>query len=305
MKGVLRLQGEGFKVISAFVSYVIISCMPTTNIIRALVNLAAARNFNLPDGPQGANRITTVGAPLECFIRDAFCDSAQITDLREKETAHREHLSYLGNSKNPPDFVIRGGDAVEVKKIENPLSGIALNSSYPKDHIYANDPMLSAGCRDCEEGWQQKDLIYAIGVVSENTIQSLLFVFGDCYAANREVYERIKQRIVAGVAQTEEVEFADTNELARVNQVDPLGITYLRVRGMWGIENPRRVFADLNFNSREGRPLIATIMLRTKFDSFPTEDRRALAQAADRIEDIQIRNPNNPAQMLDAKLIVL
>ena len=40
----------------------------------------------------------------------------------------------------------------------------------------------------------------------------------------------------------QDVEFSETNELGRVNKVDPLGITYLRIRGMWGIENPIKVF---------------------------------------------------------------
>ena len=45
---------------------------------------------------------------------------------------------------------------------------------------------------------------------------------------------------------TENVVFSETKELGRVNQVDPLGITNLRIRGMWQIENPRKVFKYLH-----------------------------------------------------------
>ena len=34
--------------------------------------------------------------------------------------------------------------------------------------------------------------------------------------------------------------FAETKELGRVNQVDPLGITNLRIRGMWQIETQEK-----------------------------------------------------------------
>lgn len=38
------------------------------------------------------------------------------------------------------------------------------------------------------------------------------------------------------------ISLTDTRELGKLNKVDPLGITYLRIRGMWGIENPFQVF---------------------------------------------------------------
>ena len=41
----------------------------------------------------------------------------------------------------------------------------------------------------------------------------------------------MKQKIIAGVTQTTGIEFSPTKELGRVN-IDPLGITSLRIRGM-------------------------------------------------------------------------
>ena len=279
--------------------------MPLTNILRALVNLSQALNFNLRTDLQGSNRITQVGVSLETFVKDAFCDSLATEDLTAKEAAHREKLSYIGNANNPPDFIISAGDAVEVKKIERVNSPLALNSSYPKDKLYNDDQLITEACRQCELGWTVKDFMYAVGVVQGDNLSSLFFVQGDCYAANREVYQRTREKIISGVQQAEGTDFSETNEIGRVNKVDPLGITYLRIRGMWGIENPRKVFERLNLVSREDRPLIAALMLHTKFDSFPEKDRQAITAIASRMEDIQIANPNNPAQTLDAKLIVL
>ena len=40
-----------------------------------------------------------------------------------------------------------------------------------------------------------------------------------------------------------EVEFEETEELGRINMIDSLGITKLRVRGMWISQNPWKVFS--------------------------------------------------------------
>ncbi len=46
-------------------------------------------------------------------------------------------------------------------------------------------------------------------------------------------------------------------------------------------------------------------MKKSKYDSFPTEDLEALSKN-DKIliQDVRIKNPNNPANLLDAKLLV-
>lgn len=120
------------------------------------------------------------------------------------------------------------------------------------------------------------------------------------------MYERIKQKIKFGVETIPDVEFSDTKELGRVNRVDPLGITYLRVRGMWGIENPFTVFnyiyerdfgKDFNF---------MCIINDEKFDTL--ENRQDLMDLREEVEklkitDVKIKNPDNPAQLKGAKLI--
>ena len=116
-----------------------------------------------------------------------------------------------------------------------------LNSSYPKDKLFSDSPMITTACRNCED-WREKDLVYVIGVSKDNKLKALWLVYGNCYAASKEVYERVRDKISKGVNELQDVEFSETNELGRVNKVDPLGITYLRIRGMWGIENPIKVF---------------------------------------------------------------
>ncbi|MEE3716169.1 NgoPII family restriction endonuclease, partial [Tumidithrix elongata RA019] len=104
------------------------------------------------------------------------------------------------------------------------------------------------------------------------------------------------------------IEFAETNELGRVNKVDPLGITYLRIRGMWGIENPLNVYdyVDLGYDAKNEFQIIA-IMKASKYQSFPVEIRREIENLSGEenfeIMDRQIRSPDNPAKLINAKII--
>ena len=164
--------------------------------------------------------------------------------------------------------------------------------------------MITKGCRDCED-WQMKDMVYVVGFASSGSLKSLWFVYGDCYAANKEIYTRVKEKISLGVNELQGVEFSNTRELARVNRIDPLGITYLRVRGMWGIVNPMQVFDYVVDRNKQSDFTAYAIMLKSKYDSFSKEDRGNIERIADKeiiIKDIQIKSPNNPAKLLDAKL---
>ncbi|RMD70476.1 MAG: NgoPII family restriction endonuclease, partial [Cyanobacteria bacterium J149] len=203
---------------------------------------------------------------------------------------------------NPPDMILKQGDAIEVKKIQSLSSAIALNSSYPKSKLYYDDPSITASCRNCEN-WSEKDILYTIGVTSDRSLRHLWLVYGDCYAANKEVYTRIKTTISQGVNSIKGVEFAETKELGRVNKVDPLGITNLRIRGMWHIDNPLKVFDYLYQIDEQKAFSMACLMRKSKFDSFPFKDRNSLQTKPVQVRAVKIKNPNNPAKLIDAVLM--
>lgn len=276
-----------------------------TNILVAIRNIIKNPVTDLVSFYNSHNRINNVGEALEIYIKDVFADSVNVPSLEDKNRFYSEVFSYLGNQNNPPDIMIRGGDAIEVKKIESATSGLALNSSYPKDRVYSDSPMITSTCRSCEE-WSVKDLIYVVGNVNDNKLKSLWFVYGDCYAAKPETYERIKKKIADGINELSGVELAETNEIGRVNRVDPLGITYLRIRGMWGIDNPRKVFNYISAVVNDGEFNLNLIVNESKYLSFSETDRKYLEQLDDNnfsILDIKIKSPNNPAQLINAKLI--
>ena len=132
-----------------------------------------------------------MGDALECFIKDIFSEALNENDLSLKNKKYSETFSYIGNQNNPPDIILKNGDAIEVKKIESLKSGIALNSSYPKAKLYSDEPMITNSCRNCED-WQEKNIIYTIGVVKDKKLQLLWLIYGDCYAADREILSTIQ-----------------------------------------------------------------------------------------------------------------
>lgn len=277
-----------------------------TNLLKAIKNIIQNPNNDLISQYRSLNRMNSMGEALEFYVKDIFCGLLSENDLTKKEQTYSQFFSYLGNQNNPPDIIIKNSDAIEVKKhIGIRPNGLALNSSYPKDFLYSDSPMITTACKQCEE-WSKKDLLYVVGSILDNKIKSLWFVYGNCYAASREVYEKIKNAITEGVNSLPDIEFGETNELGRVNKVDPLGITDLRIRGMWAIKHPTKVFDYIPEISYDADFKVNAILLTSKYDSFPKKDREDLeALVSDNfiIKDIQIKSPNNPAKFLNAKLI--
>jgi hypothetical protein len=277
-----------------------------TNILEAIYNIVNHKNFVIREFYSGRNRANSMGEALENYIKDAFADTFDSDDEQSRLKTYNQEFSWLGSQNNPPDIMIKDGDAIEVKKTQSANSSLALNSSYPKTDLRHTSPMITSECRDCEE-WTVKDLIYCVGHTSDTNIKSLWMVYGSSYAAKHETYQRIKTTISDGIKTIPDVVFADTKELGRVNQVDPLGITNLRIRGMWQIENPRKVFNYLHEPTDKDFELVCIIPLE-KYNSFPNESKSKLEGITEKgfsIENKQIKNPNNPAKLMNCKLIKL
>ncbi len=276
-----------------------------SNILKAILNIAKNPIAELKSNYSGRNSINNIGEALETYIQDAFANTITVTDPEKRNQKISEVFSYLGNQNNPPDIMLQQGDAIEVKKIQSKGSAIALNSSYPKHKLYANDSKITDACKACED-WDVKDIIYAIGVTSDKSLKTLWLIYGDCYAADKTIYARIGETIKQGVSDISGLEFAETKELGRVNRVDPLGITNLRIRGMWHIDNPLKVFKDIHQVNMDKTFNLVCIMRLEKYNSFEQEEKDKLQYHQHiHLKDIQIKNPNNPAQLIDAKLITM
>ncbi len=278
----------------------------SSNVLVAIKNLVTNPIISIKSHYAGRNRVNGVGDALEKYIKDLFANTMFCDNEYEKISIYNNVFSYTGNQNNPPDIILKNGDAIEVKKVQGSAASLALNSSYPKDKLYSDSTMITTKCKNCEN-WDSKDLLYVVGNTDDTSLKELWFVYGDCYAADKEIYERIKNTIVEGLHSITDIELAETNELGKVKKVDPLGITDLRVRGMWSIFHPKKVFDYLPIQNINSKFKFFCIIKEEKFETFSDEDKQNLLKLADNkrffVNNLQIRNPNNPAELIAVKFM--
>jgi len=278
------------------------------NILSAISNIASFNTYDLRDyALTYLIRINAIGEQLEFYVKDAIANSFKLPHDR-KETIYKRVFSYLGNQNNPPDIIIENGDAFEIKKIESPRSSLALNSSPPKDRLLSIDGKITNACRNCEKNmWKEKDLFYVIGHATKGKIKYLFFIHGRCYAAEHIVYDKVHSPIkkeVDSIIDSLGLEKARTVEIGKVKRIDPLGITELRIRGMWQIQNPLKVYENYCKLEDINKFHLFALMRKDKYNTFPKNDSINLeANNNISVKDIEIKDPNNPAKRVEAKLI--
>ncbi|PGK44181.1 restriction endonuclease [Bacillus anthracis] len=245
--------------------------MATTNVLNALMNLGTYLKNDIKEIYSGSNRMNSQGAALEFYIKDSYCNSFSVEGIEVKKAIHEQYFSYLGNDSNPPDFVVKNGEGVEVKKLESLTGQLQLNSSYPKNKLRQDDSRISNDCRACDGGeWTEKDMIYSIGFIpkSSSKIKLLWFIDGETYAADDIVYKELFGRLANFI----ETEFkgltSKTNELARFNKIDSRGLTDLRVRSMWLLQNPIKAFSEVVRFDKANDFSIISIIKKDKYDTY-------------------------------------
>ncbi len=294
-----------------------------SNIVNAIINIINYRQtFN---GAQngGGNRMNANGASLEGFVKDAFAGTFGSPGGNQRWV--NTCFSYLGAANTPPDIILTGGDAIEVKQ-EKKLGQLQLNSSCPIDKLYHSNPKLSVKAKACDGGnWQSKDILYVIG--TEPQVQfgpkKIWMIYGDCLSPNEQIFRTLEQQIKTAVQAIPNYNWVPTNELAKAQGVDPLGTADLRVRAMWMLNHPNDLFqyyvsmCILQNGGNYANPQIFTfnsnatfqmyvLMTLSKFNSLPQVDKQTILNLRNNnllIEDVAIADPNNPAVSLYCKLI--
>ena len=276
------------------------------NTIQAIINLVTEPQLQLVDYYNSRHRANSEGASLEEYIKDLYAGTLNEQNEEKRINIINNVFSYVGNDSNPPDAMLRGGDAIEVKKVESPRADIQLNSSYPKCQIESTSSMITNACKSAEQGDWTKDLLYVIGQVKDKRLKSIFMVYGADYAASDDTYLGVKQDIKKWIENMSAVEFEETEELGRINMIDSLGITKLRVRGMWILQNPWKVFSYVTTLDTSKKFEFCAIINEMKYKSFPEhaelEHLVSLINTLE-IQDIKIKNPNDSKLDIKAKMI--
>jgi hypothetical protein len=280
------------------------------NILTAIKNISDFKTNNMREyfKDYATAQIKTVRQEMEYYVKDAI--SGSFKSVKDKKPTDRYNgvFSYVGSKNKPPDMIIQGGDAVVIKTIMTYKGSLTINNYPPKDRLKWNDPWILKNCRELDGGqWNSKDIFYVIGWTEKRRMKYLNFIHGCCFIPEEEVYNKkihgLKKNIY-NYLESEGLEASSTIGLGKVNNMDPLGITNLRIKGVWSIMNPLKIFSDtFSYDKNKDFTLIA-LMLKNKFDSFPKKDIDAIVNDKQiEIKDVKIGNPNNPRKKIDAKLI--
>ena len=228
-----------------------------------IVSTGGGRGISLTTQPRGT--LGAKGKPFEIFAKNMFAGSLGALSSHV-DAAWQKTFSWLGSDNAPPDFMIWNGDAVEVK-VHGSTTQIQLNSSPPKRSLKATDTRIEQDCRECEI-WVEKDFVYFIGLANAEYVEAVWLIDGRCIAANASVYDVLFDRLKETV---KELGGEPGNEIGRLNKVDPLKATSLRVRGMWLLDHPAKVFKDFFVKPQDKVFVLNSLVSATKWNEYSKE----------------------------------
>jgi len=280
------------------------------NILTAIKNISNFKTNNMGEyfKEYAGNKIKTARQQMEYYVKDAISGSFNSVKDKKPTDRYKGLFSYLGSKTQPPDMIIRDGDALVIKTIKTYKGSFTINNSPPKDRLMWNDSWIIKNCRRIDGGqWTSKDLFYVIGWIEKRRMKYLNFIQGSCFLPEQKFYNKKTDDLKKNIYKFLESEGLEANRtiaLGKVTNIDPLAITNLRIKAVWRIKNPLKIFSDtFSYDKKQEFTLIA-LMLKNKFDSFPKKDIDPIINDKQiEIEDVKIKNPNNPQKKIDAKLI--
>lgn len=282
----------------------------SSNVLAAIKNISDFKTNNIRNyfREYATSQINTDREQIAYYVKDAISGSFKSAKDKKPAERYNEIFSYLGNKNKLPDMILKEGDALVIKSIKTIKGSLTISNVPPKDQLKWNDPWIARNCRMVDGGqWNSKDIFYVTGWIERGKLKYLYFVQGRCYASEEKFYnkkiEGIKKNIYNYLA-SEGLKANNTIGLAKVSNMDPLGRTSLRIKNIWKIQNPIKTFSDIyTYDKKQDFTLIA-LMLKNKFDSFPKKDIDAIISNKQlKSTDVKIKNPNDPAKKIDAKLI--
>ena len=246
--------------------------------------------------------VSRAGKGLELWVKHFLAGTIGHADKESIKEIWDERFSFHGGINNPPDIMIRNSIAVEVKKTETPGGRIHLNSSWPIRRLTVEDPHITEFCRQAEI-WSEKPFLFVVGLVKPRTksISALWLVDGRCISDNEAVYESLMAKARAAILAAGATK---SKEIGRFSSADSLQRTALRVRPMFELNHPSRIFKDI-FQSQGTHQFILNVLIPTSsYLQFSEAQRLKLSSQKDLlIRDLEIQDPTSSARLMNATLI--
>ena len=281
------------------------------NVLTAIADIINHKAFVLPTADSGHTRVNTTGVAFETYCKDRLAGLEPGNDVA-RTALYETTFSYQGGANNPPDAMYRGGnmgDAFEFKKVGgNSVGNIPLNSSPPKDCLRIDSYGLEKESISCEP-WTRRDLFYICGGVPKKATKLNWIWIADAYlmAAKQDLYHDLYAKLQHDISKIDWASFSPTKELGRVNTLDPRKVTHLRIRAMWNIQAPGKLFKDLPGVRSCDAPVLHAILTKAKWESMPS-DSRAQVEALKStpgfsLTNVLVPSPNIPQDKIQSILI--
>ena len=294
----------------------------TTNVLIALNNIFKRNSTRLTPIFRSNGTVNAAGDSLEYFVKDMFCTGAsQYQYDYEKEKVYHNYLSWTGDSSHFPDFIVKGGVGVEPKKQNSATANLSLNSSYPKDYIEPNTqnvPTLKTP-GFLETGWHKKPIIYVAGHLNtkkgldENKLHSIWMVYGNTMVAHNDKYLFLINEIREAIKASTNAQLVASKELARAKGIDYLKYTNLRVRGMYELEHPAKIFSKYiqKLSLPKEKSHVFVVMLKSEYEKIKIDMGNEWTTLHEDLQqyinkgvlnqlEIKIPDPNDLNEQLDA-----
>lgn len=237
------------------------------NILTAIDNLVLCNDVHVGEVRESNNCANSLGESLESYIKNLFAGTHGLKGTKYQERIS-EVFSYQGSASKPPDLMIRGGDAIEIKKLETKDSQIQLNSSFPKNKLHHEDPRVSTLAKNAEP-WTEKDILYVVGNLDKKTkdLRSMWWIYGDCLVDDNR--DAIPDYIFSNkISKSGRKDFIENGSF----KIDGLGLG-----GRVSI-NLKSQCCINNFFTEPNTPSFTLVLRERKYHSFPEEDRRRIEQ---------------------------
>lgn len=88
------------------------------NVLEAIYRIVTNPIIEVKTFYESRNRANSVGEALEKYVKDIFANTFNEENQAIRDGIYSQIFSYLGNQNNPPDIILKGGDAIEYNIIK-------------------------------------------------------------------------------------------------------------------------------------------------------------------------------------------